>query len=93
MSKKWKSYLGGHTVLKQHPSDFYRQMAIDAAKAKKRAKKQQAIFDRLNGITTKTAKAALKAQRAYERHCHQHMLKRRAESEAMHNRRERRVEE
>jgi hypothetical protein len=46
MTKKHGSYLGGHTVLTQHPGLRMRQLEIDAAKARKRAQRAQEEFDR-----------------------------------------------
>jgi hypothetical protein len=61
MSRKWKHYLGGGTVLSQHPGLRMRQMEVDAARAKKRAEAAQRQFDR-EQAETKAIRARLQAE-------------------------------
>jgi hypothetical protein len=46
MARKWKSYLGGHTVLTQSERAFMHQLEVDASKARRRAERDQEEFDR-----------------------------------------------
>src|SRR6476660_7046268 len=43
---KTRSYLGGHTLLTQRPSDFEAELERKAVSAKNRAERAQAAFDK-----------------------------------------------
>ncbi len=46
VTKKRNSYLGGHTVLTQHPGLRVRQLEIDAMKAQQRSARAQREYDK-----------------------------------------------
>lgn len=75
--RKKGSYIGGHTVLTQRPSDFESELERKAIRARELAKKAQELFDKRR--LRKVAKTGAKLN-ALDQAMHEAAAERRAET-------------